>query len=200
MLMRFCVAGLIILLATGMACAETSPSESPQLKKCLQRADDLPDMAAAEADIWIKKGGGNEAHLCRAFAQANRGMHADAAREFWLLAAFYDKQESSRAISMHNMSGQEFLQDKDIKNAEAQFISALKIAPDNVDSLIGRAQTLMANEKYWEALDDLTRALKIKPDSIEALRQRGSVWTHLSNDKNAQEDFELREALISAIK
>ena len=203
MLIRFCfTAFIVIFLATGIACAADAlpPTSSPQLQKCLKRADDLPDIAAAEAAVWIKKDGGNEAHLCRAFAQANRGMHADAAREFWFLASFYDKNGSSRAVLMHNLSGQEFLLGKDIKNAEAQYAASLKSVPDNTGGLVGRAQTRMAHEKYWDALDDLNRALKIKPDSVDALRQRGRVWTHLGNDKNAQEDFEKAEALAGGNK
>ena len=114
------------------------------------------------------------------------------------LASFYDKKDATRAVLMHNFSGQQFLRAQDIKNAEGQYAAALKASPDNVDSLIGRAQTRMNHEKYWDALDDLNHALKTKPDSVAALRQRGSVWTHLGNDKNAQEDFERAEALGEA--
>lgn len=177
-----------------------TPPESPQLKKCLQRADDLPDIAAAEAAIWIKKTPSNEAHLCRAFAQSNRGMHADAAREFWFLASFYDKHDTSRAVLMHNLSGQEFLRAKDVKNAETQFATALIISPNNPASLTGRAQTRIAHEKYWDALDDLNRALKADSKNIEALRQRGRVWAQLDNPKNAQEDFARAEALTTPAK
>ena len=186
----------LVLLLANNAFADT-PVESPQLQKCLKRADDLPDIAATEAAVWIKNGGGNEAHLCRAFAQANRGMHADAAREFWFLASYFDKHNSARAVLMHNLSGQEFLRDKDIKNAEAQYANALKIAPNNADSLTGRAKTRIEHEKYWDALDDLNRALKIKPDDIDALRQRGRAWMQLGNEKNAEEDFDRAEVLAA---
>ena len=175
----------------------SQPGLSPQLQKCLKRAEDLPDMAAAEAATWIKNKGGNEAHLCRAFAQANRGMHEDAAREFWALASFYDKRDPGRALLMHNLSGQEFIEAKDSKNAEQQFNVALQISPNNADSLIGHAKVLMASEHYWDALEDLNRALKVKPKESEALRQRGLVWAHLGNDKNAQEDFDNAAALQS---
>ena len=89
----------VLMSATSVRAADALPQipSSPQLQKCLQRADDMPDIAAAEAVVWIKKGGGNDAHLCRAFAQANRGMHADAAREFWALGSTYDKPAPGRA-------------------------------------------------------------------------------------------------------
>ena len=194
---------LVLLLAVsgaGFADAQISQvAESPQLQKCLKRADDLPDMAAAESAVWIKQNGGNDAHLCRAFAQANRGMHADAAREFWALASYYDKktpaQNLNRALLMHNLAGQEFLRAKDPKNAETRYEAALKIAPSNATSLIGRAQTRMEAERYWDALDDLNCVLKENPDDINALRQRGLVWSHLGNEKNAQEDLAHAAAL-----
>ena len=192
MRVRSFLIGLMAFLLPVVAFAADAVqfAETPQLQKCLKRADDLPDIAALEAAVWIKKGGGNDAHLCRAFAQANRGMYADSAREFWFLASFFDKINPARAILMHNLSGQQFLRDKDVKNAEGQYAATLKTAPDNVEGLIGRAQTRMAHEKYWDALDDLNHALKMNADSVDALRQRGSVWMHLGNDKNAQEDFE----------
>ncbi len=194
---------LFLMVFLGGSFAAEAPStqvaESLQLQKCLKRADDLPDMAAAESAMWIKQKGGNDAHLCRAFAQANRGMHADAAREFWALASFYDKktpaQNLNRALLMHNLAGQEFLRAKDPKNAEARYEAALKIAPYNSTSLIGRAQTRMEAERYWDALDDLNRVLKSNPDDINALRQRGRAWRHLGNEKNAQEDLAHAAAL-----
>ncbi len=189
--------GVVLLLAGKVRAADT-PLESPQLQKCLQRADDLPDIAAAEAEVWIKKDGGNDAHLCHAFAQSNRGMHVDAAREFWFIASYFNKRDTRRAVLMHNMAGQEFLRGKDIKNAEAQYNASLKLMPDNPDGLVGHAQTRMAYEKYWDALDDLNRALKIKPDDAEALRQRGLVWVQLGNEAKAAEDFDRAEALAAA--
>ncbi len=157
-------------------------AESPQLQQCLKRADDLPDIAAAEATAWIKKGGGNDAHLCRAFAQMNRGMHEDA----------------HHAVLMHDMAGQEFLATNKIKDALAQYGMALNIAPKDPQSLIGRAKTRMAVDRYWDALDDLNKALKIDPNNVDALRQRGRAWAQLGDNKNAQEDFGRAEDLATS--
>jgi tetratricopeptide (TPR) repeat protein len=171
------------------------PIESLKLQHCLKRADELPDMAAAEAMAWIKQGGGNDAHLCRAFAQVNRAMHADAAREFWALASRLRKSDPHRAAAMHDLAGQEFLRAKDIKNAEAQYTAALKLSPRDGDAYVGRAAAKMEAEKYWDAIGDLNYALKISPNNIDALRQRGRAWAQLGNSKNAQEDFEQAAAL-----
>ena len=186
---------VVIVLLYGLLCSIVFATEvptaslSPQLQKCLKRSDDLPDIASAEATVWVKKGGGNDAHLCRAFAQQNRGMHADAAREFWFLASYYDKYDMRRAILMHDLSGQEFLNAKDPKNADMQYSSALKLSSGDSASLIGRAKTRMTVDRYWDALDDLNRVLKVQPDNVEALRQRGRAWAQLGNDKNAQDDL-----------
>jgi tetratricopeptide (TPR) repeat protein len=188
----------MFLVAISAHAADTPPvAESLELQACLKKADDLPDIAAADATVWIRKGGGNDAHLCHAAAQSNRGMHADAAREYWSLAAFYDKHDKYRGILMHNQSGQEFLRAKDIKNAWTQFGLSLKNDPNNIIALVGRARADMEDEKYWDALVYLNRVLKRDPDAINALRQRGLVWEKLGNDKNAQEDFVHAEALSS---
>ena len=194
--MRILLLGLLLASAAQAAEVPSIPVESAQLQKCLKRADELPDMAAVEAQVWIKKNGGNDAHLCRAFAQANRGMHADSAREFWALASFYDKRKNSHALMLHNLSGQEFLRAKDIKNAAPQYDASLKISPGDITALTGRAETRMDSEHYWEAIDDLNRALKIDPNNVNALRQRGRAWAQLGNKKNAAEDFARAEEIV----
>jgi tetratricopeptide (TPR) repeat protein len=191
-------AALFLLFMAGDVRAAQVPLESEHLQKCLKRADELPDIAAAEAGAWIKNNGGDEAHVCRAFAQANRGMHEDAAREFWGLASHMKKTNPAKAVTMHALAGQEFVRAKKPVDAEAQYNAALKITPQNPDLYIDRAKARMAMEKYWDALDDLNRAIKMKPDDAEALRQRGRAWAQLGNGKNAQEDFEHAEALSPA--
>ena len=192
---RFASYLIVMLVLLRAAALADTPVESSQLQTCLKRADDLPDIAAVEAGAWLKEGGSNDARLCRAFAQSNRGMHADAARDFWALASVYDKTNTARAVTMHNMSGQEFLSAKDVKNASVQYAATLKLAPQNVEGLVGRAECSMQVERYWDAIDDLNRALKNDPNSLPALRQRGRAWEQLGNEKNAQEDFAQAEAL-----
>lgn len=217
--MRGSIVLTAVLLATlgGAASAsEVVPGASQRLQACLKKADEFPDIGAATAQAWIKKDGGDEAHLCRAFAQANRGMHADAAREFWGLASRFDKAgkatgkaaktgkadkaDKGRALLMHTMSGREFLRAKDFANAEARFAAALKISPGHADALTGRAQCRMAVEKYWDALADLNLALKAEPDNVEVLRQRGRAWLALGNDRNAKEDFAHAHAVDGGAK
>jgi len=187
---------LLFLISSGAAFAAgaelAGATESPQLKACLKRADDLPDMAAFEAEVWMRKGGGNDAHLCRAFAQGNRGMHTDAAREFWALASAYEKQkpkDDNRAMLMHNLAGQEFLKAGDAKSAEAQFKASEAIFPRNASAMLGMAQIHMQADRYWDALAELNAILEKNPDDIAALRQRGLVWRHLNNPNNAKDDF-----------
>ncbi len=191
---RIIIGFLLLISGTALAADPSSASlaESPQLQRCLKKADELPDMAALEAEVWIKKGGGDEAHLCRAFAQANRGMHTDAAREFWALASAYEKKkpkDEDRALLMHNLAGQAFLKAKEIKNAQMQFSKSLQIAPQDETALIGMAQISMQTDKYWEALAMLNGVLKNNPQNVAALRQRGLVWMNLDNANNAKEDF-----------
>jgi len=192
--------GLILnALSVTPICAAGTHSdqhiESSQLQACLRRADDLPDLAAAEANAWLKRGGGNEARLCYSFAEANRGMHAEAAQQFWTLATYFDKRDAKRAVLMHILAGQEFMLAKDVKDALSQYSQALKIKPDNAESLLARAQIRMTFDRYWDAIDDLNQILKNDPRNIEALKERGHAWIELGNTKNAQEDFEQAELL-----
>ena len=48
--------------------------------------------------------------------------------------------------------------------------------PDNPDLLIDRAQAYALGGHYWEAIDDLNRALEIDPNNITALVYRASAY------------------------
>ncbi|MDE2030266.1 MAG: tetratricopeptide repeat protein [Alphaproteobacteria bacterium] len=185
-----CFAALFLAGAAPAAAV----TQSPQLQKCLKRADELPDIAAAEAEAWFRKGGGDDARLCRAFAQSNRGEHETAGRDFAYLA---DRARGAQARALHDLAGHDFLRAKDAKQAKAQFDAALKISPGDTAALTGRAEALMQDEHYWDAIDDLNRILRIWPNDAEALRQRGLAWTRLGNDAKAKEDLEAAHAAES---
>jgi tetratricopeptide (TPR) repeat protein len=107
----------------------------------------------------------------------------------------YEKTDAGRAVTLHNFAGQEFLRAKDPRSALAHYATSLRLSPANTDALIGHAESYMASERYWEAVDDLNRVIATQPKNLIALRQRGRAWLQLGNDKNAQEDFERAEAM-----
>jgi tetratricopeptide (TPR) repeat protein len=187
----------LIFLSSVMA----SPVHANQTSaKCLQRAEQFPDQAAAESQVWIKKGGGDPARVCFAFAQFHRGEYESAAREFAALAARMDKLDGKRAASLHARAGLSAMRANDSKMADKEYAAAIKLEPQDPDIWIDRATGHAASEHYWEALDDLNRALDIMPDMPEALRLRAQVRVKLGQDLSAKSDFEAARGVEEAEK
>jgi tetratricopeptide (TPR) repeat protein len=181
------VAALMALFAVPVFAAGISPEQ--KLQACLKKAEDLPDDAAATAQVWEKQGGGNRALLCEAEAQLHRGEFATAAKEFSTLAAAQQKNNRNRAASFYAQAGLAYAQANDGKNAEAQYALALKLEPQDPDIWLDRATARAGAERYWDAVDDINKALGIMPDMPEALRLRGQVWMKLGLDSKARDDF-----------
>lgn len=183
------LAGGVMSVASPSVCA--MPAQTDQrLTRCLHRASDLPDIAAVESEAWIKKGGGDPAKVCHAFAQFHRGEFQTAAKEFSELAKKREKKNPKQASSLHTQAGLAAMRDNDHKTAEAEFTAALKGEPHDPDIWMDRATLRAATERYWEALADIDKSLDLMPDAPEALQLRGQIRMKLGQDNGAKADFE----------
>jgi tetratricopeptide (TPR) repeat protein len=178
----------------ALTCLAAGPlhaaSTDQQLTRCLHRAEQLPDQAAAEASVWLKKGGGDQARLCLAFAQFHRGDFAEAARGFAAQAARRAKNDRVQGATLHVQAGLAAMRAGDLQLAEAQYAAALKLEPQDPEIWLDRAMTRAAAERYWDALDDVNEALAIMPDMPEALRVRAQVRVKIGQDSSARSDLE----------
>lgn len=178
----------------SFALAETDQN----LTRCLHRAEQSPDYAVAEAQAWLKKGGGDQAKVCHAFAQFHRGEFEAAASEFAFLAAKKEKGNPSQSVSFHTQAGLSAMRAGNFKMAEAEYSAALRIEPHDPDIWLDRATLLAGNERYWEALEDVNRALEIMPDMPEAIKLRAQVRTKLGQKSAAISDFEYARSIEEA--
>jgi len=158
----------------------------------------MPDIAAAEAGAWRKHGGGDNALLCEAYAQFNRGAFDEAGREFAALAKARGK--NGHAAPLHDQAGLAFARAHEAAKAERQYAAALRLEPDNPDIWLDRADERAGDQRYWDAIGDIDRALKIMPDAPEALRMRGRAYFKLGLDSNAKADFERAAEIEQADK
>jgi tetratricopeptide (TPR) repeat protein len=188
------LAVLGFFVCASAASAADDPARE-QLQTCLKKASDMPDLAAADANKWMKQGGGDAALLCRAYAYFHGNEFAKSAEDFAQLAA--SRKDAKRGSLLHAQAGLAWMRAEKYKKAEDEYGKALKLEPEDPDIWVDRATERGANQKYWDALDDLNQALKIMPDMPEALRLRGDVWFKLGNGQKAQDDFH-RAAEISA--
>ncbi len=177
--------------------AEDAGLAEQMLAQCLHRAERTPDETLAQAEQWLKQGGGDRARLCRAFAQFHGGDTIFAAQEFAALAAARDKTDRKHAASLYTQAGLAYMRANDHKNAEVAYGKALILEPQDPEMWLDRATERAAVERFWDAIDDLNRALDIMPDMIDALRLRGQAWTKLGQESKARADFE-RAAMLEA--
>jgi Flp pilus assembly protein TadD len=179
---------LALVLWVSTANAATSPANQ-KLEACLKKAEELPDIAAANAELWFKQGGGEDARFCHASAQFNRGEYVLAGRGFASLGASHDKNDPSHAAQLHARAGLSFMRADDTKDADKEYGQALVLEQNDPEIWMDRATFRASTEHYWDAISDLNQALKITPEMSEALRLRGQCWLKLGNEKNADADF-----------
>jgi tetratricopeptide (TPR) repeat protein len=191
---------ILILLAFCLCtapCLAADLAPAARLKACIQKAEKLPDSAFADAEAWQKHGGGDRADTCWAFAQYQRGEYDEAARMFAKLATARDGRDKKQAASFHVQAAQAYMRLSDHKKAEAEYNAALRQEQQDPDIWQDRATERAAAGRFWEALDDVQKALKIMPDAPDALRLRGQIWQKLELNSNAKADFE-RAGLIDS--
>jgi tetratricopeptide (TPR) repeat protein len=185
---------LFIFLCPGLGMAADAASRQ-KLDICLKKADELPDIAAANAEAWFWHGGGDAARLCHDYALFNSGDYNESGKGFAALAHVREKTSSRQAATLYAQAGLAYMRNKDMKKAGQYYDKAAALAPDSPEILTDRAIERIEDERYWDAITDLNQVLKFKPDMVDALRQRGRAWMQLGNQKNADADFQRAAAL-----
>jgi tetratricopeptide (TPR) repeat protein len=86
--------------------------------------------------------------------------------------------------------GWRFLQNDDLNNADREFASALKSAPQSVAARTGTAYAALARQQYMQALDQFDRALRSAANYAPALAGKGLTLLSLIRDSDARTAFE----------
>ena len=176
----------VVLFGVVAAHAAETPSET-HLHACLKKAADLPDIAVAEANAWLKQGGGDAAVLCRATAQFHNNEFIKSAGDFTSLAD--GQKDPKQASLLYQQAALAWQRAQDYKKSEDAYAHALRFEQHDPDLWMARGNERAAAQHYWDAIEDLNKALDIMPDMPEALRTRGQVWSKLGLDHNAEVDF-----------
>lgn len=171
--------------------------QEAHLTTCLQHADEGPDQARAEAEAWLKKGGGDRALLCKAYALLHSGDDAQAAQTFLYLAHKRPASDHTGRAKLFEQAGLAYMQGHEAANAESSFSVAIKEAPDDLDLRFDRASARAAGDKLWEAIDDLKLVLQKEPERIEALRLSGQTWIKLGYETKGKADLLYAEQLAT---
>jgi tetratricopeptide (TPR) repeat protein len=190
------VAAAFLLAFRSGAAAQQAPDIEPRTAEareyaaCMQIARADPKAAHESALAWRAKGGGDAAIHCVAVALLGLGQYSQSARMLEELAAQTDAKRPTLKAQLYGQAANAWMIDGAPAMSEKLLTVALAIRPDDVELRIDRAIALGTQAKYWEALDDLNRALESSPDRADALTFRASAWRHVNSAELARQDID----------
>jgi tetratricopeptide (TPR) repeat protein len=157
--------------------------------RCVGFAREHPKEGLEKAKQWREQGGGFWADHCIAMAFFLLKDYATAAQRFEeLAAAMMGMPAEQRAIAL-DQAGQSWLDAGEFARAKAAFDGAIAFKADDAELFIDRAQAFAAVKQYWEAIDDLNRAVDLAPRSAEAYIYRASAYRAVDALDLALEDL-----------
>lgn len=168
---------------------EPSPANANEYDACMRKAERLPDQAYEDAMGWARtRGGGEPALHCAAVALFNRGAFRQAAEAFTDLAGRFRDRRTLLRASLVAQAGRAWLAADRPTQAILAFAAAIEISPGTATFWIDRAEALAAEGKFWEAIDDLNRALDLDAGRGDAHALRAAAYRQLDTLDLALED------------
>lgn len=198
------VAAMLLLAAvasTAVGCSKRD--ETPRTKTEESRDSEPPKTLATSGGSSAIAGGDEEGFDATAtpkitgpvsFADGEAayqaGAYGDAARIF----EHYTGQRPNNAWG-HFMLGLSAWKGGDLARAETAFEAALRIDPDHVKSLVNLGRVLIDQKRVDAAVDRLTRAGEIDPQSTDVHRLLGRAYHATGNTDEAVDAYRRAIAL-----
>ncbi len=175
------------------ATAQTRYSELPAdaaYQNCLEGARRDPDAGFEAAIAWRDEGGGPPARHCVALALFNLGQYSEAATRLEALATDVPGATPVERASVLGQAGNVWLRANDLTRANAVLSRAIELNGDDPELRIDRGEALARAGEYWDAIDDFSAALDLRPDHIDALIFRAAAYRLLEVDDLARDDID----------
>jgi tetratricopeptide (TPR) repeat protein len=182
---------LLLVLASPLRAEIIGGEES--WRACLALARVNPAEGEERALGLIALKGGAPARHCLATALLGLGRYAEAAAAFARVAV--EARETDLRIEALGQAGNVWVMAGDLPRAVAAFGEAIRLRGDDPDLYIDRAIAYAAAANYFEAIDDLNRALELDPRRAEAYVFRASAYRYVDASDLAAEDVEAALAL-----
>lgn len=162
-------------------------------RPCMALARDNPKDGEERALGMIALKGGAPARHCLATALLNLGRYADAADAFIDVAVA--TRDPTMRVEALGQAGNVWVMAGDLPRAVATFGEAIRLKGDDPDLFIDRAIALAAAANYFEAIDDLNRAVELDPGRAEAYVFRATAYRYVDATDLAVQDIEAALAL-----
>ncbi|EWY40342.1 hypothetical protein N825_37160 [Skermanella stibiiresistens SB22] len=198
------LATLVAALPASAAERKPAPHAAPdreaverarQAASCLQMAEKTPKAAFESALTWQDRGGGDMARLCQAMALFHQGQFQASATRLEDLVPTLGKDTPEGASSLLARAGWAWLRAGDSDKAEKAYTAAIDRSPRDPELLVDRAFARAESERYWDAIEDLNRAIGMAPKRAEPYLYRAGAFRALGNDSKALEDVGVALAL-----
>ena len=194
-LRRLAIAALLVLTTLAPAGAQrrsqVPPTPQPQAapqsplvlyERCMELAQSAPAQAYPQAFQWRTSGGGGfAAEHCEAVALFNLQQYEEAAKRFHEVAEGSTTETVSLRAQAYDQAARAWLLAQKPERARTEYDAGLKLAPKDVDLLIGRAQAEGSAHDYWAAIDDLNTALDLDGKRVDALVLRAAAYRHVDS-------------------
>jgi tetratricopeptide (TPR) repeat protein len=164
-------------------------AEGPDYENCLAMLPNDPAGAAATAEAWQQRGGGEAATHCLALSHVELGDAALGAKMLDALATASHAPTVARA-AVFDQADQAWLMAGDMPRAYDSASHAVALSPDDVDLLVNHAVAAAALSRFAEAKADLDQALEQDGRRADALVLRGSAERQLGQLDLASTDID----------
>ena len=181
-------AGLV--LTAAQAAVAATGSESAHYRRCMAESSATPGAALADAENWVRAGGGVPAEHCAALALFNLKRYAEAGTRLDKIAGGPAKLDVEFRVALFNQAGNAWLVAGDGARAVQSFSGALALSANDADLYadLARAQAMRRN---WHEVDlDLNAALQLSPRRPDLLVLRASARRALKRYEDAKIDIE----------
>jgi tetratricopeptide (TPR) repeat protein len=183
--------GALILAAvafSGTAAAADWASDA-DYRKCIEAVRGDPKEGHRFAVAWRANGAGAAGDHCLALAMVGLGYYQEAAQRLEDLAARLGNGDAALAAGLHGEAAQAWSLAAKPERARLAQSAALKLRPDDVELLIDRSIAEVALGAFWEAVDDLSRAIDLAPKRPDVLTLRASAYRRLETLDLAEDDI-----------
>ncbi len=195
-MIRAIVTAVFFMLATPLAAQPLEPitalatSDGRTYQRCLDAVDKDPADAFEQAMAWRDTSGSLAAQHCIAAALLSLGQTMAAADRLERLGIAARAEPPVVRARVLAQAGQIWLQARNAERAHALLSAAIEVAPELPDLYVDRSVTLAAAQNYWEAIDDLNKALDLQPRYGVALAFRAAAYRYVDSIDLANEDAE----------
>ena len=186
-LLRAAAIGLGLLLP---AAANAAASDAAHYRRCMADTSANPAAALADAEGWVRAGGGVPAEHCAGSALFNLKRYADAGKRLDRAAANPAKLDAEFRVALFNQAGNAWLVAGDGARAVQSFSGALALSPGDADLFADLARAHAMRRNWHEVVLDLNAALQLSPRRPDLLVLRASARRALKSYHEARLDIE----------